>query len=376
MNLKYILLTLLAVVGWRVGLAAMPPVLLADKPAMLVFEQALTQMYSLEFERSAQTVRKVSVKYAQHPAYHVFLGLHRYWWKVLGQPYDAKENAAYRKHLYDAVTYSDAMLDQESENLEATFFVTMAYGMLARQDSEAGDYMKALSHARKAYIYMKRGFGLKEKYDEFYFSTGLYFYYREFYPEVNPVYKPFMAFFVSGNKMAGLRDIEISAGKSVFMRTEALTFLSHIYLHYENQPAKALQFARPLYVEHPQNLVFGMLTAEVELANNNFAAAETIADRLEANGKPVYVGAAQVFRGIIAERHDRDDAKAKIWYDKALATTKTLRRQSDFHKALAYAGLARIAKRAGNKTLAKKLYSASKDQAYYVAINKEAEALK
>lgn len=376
MTLKHVLFTFWIVLIGRNAIAVMPPVLLADKPAMIVFEQALNQMYSLEFDRSAQTIRKVSVKYAQHPAYHVFLGLHRYWWKVLGLPYDAKENAAYRKHLYDAVEFSDAMLGQESDNLEATFFITMAYGMLARQDSEAGDYMKALAHARKAYIYMKRGFALKEKYDEFYFSTGLYFYYREFYPEVNPVYKPFMAFFVSGNKAAGLRDIEVSAEKSVFMRTEALTFLSHIYLHYENQPVKALQFARPLYAEHSQNLIFGMLTAEVELANNNFAAAETIADRLEANGKPVYLGAAQVFRGIIAERHEHDEAKAKVWYEKALATTKTLRRQSDFHKALAYAGLARIAKRAGNKALAKKMYSASQNQAYYVAINKEAEALK
>lgn len=353
----------------------MPPRLLDDKVAQDIFKQALDKMYNFEFEESSQLIKQIQKRYAKHPALHAYFSLYSYWSKVLGHEHNDATFKAHRQHMYDAVECCEAMLAQEPENTEATFFMMMTYGMIARQDSDAGDYMKALNHTRKAYLYLKRGFPLKEKYDEFYFSTGLYNYYRVQYPEMNPIYRPFMSFFVSGDKKLGLKDMEISVDKSVFMRTEALTFLSHIYVHYENKPAYAWQFAKPLYREHPQNLIFALLYVEVALANNEYAIVEPIIAKLEKGNGKVYTAAAQTFRGIISEKRDKDDAEAQIWYNKAIESSSKLRRQTDYYRALTYAGLARIAQRNGHKSQAIALYQKANSQIYYLQIKQEAAIL-
>ena len=91
------------------------------------------------------------------------------------------------------------------------------------------------------YSFMKKGFDLTEEYREFNFPVGMYNYYREKYPELHPVYKPFMFFFRNGDVSKGLRQLERSVKENVFTKPEAGMFLVHIYLYYENNPAAALK---------------------------------------------------------------------------------------------------------------------------------------
>jgi hypothetical protein len=169
--------------------------------------------------------------------------------------------------------------------------------------------------------------------------------------------------------------METAAEKSIFTRAEALTFLSHIYLHYENKPEKAMSFAKALQREHPKNLIFGMLYTEVMLVNGQYEAAEPLIAKFEKSEQKAYQVAAQTFRGYIAEKRDKNYKEAQTLYEKSLETGKKLRRQTDYHRAIANAGLARIAQKNGNLPLAKQLYGKANDQIYYLALRKEAESL-
>jgi hypothetical protein len=80
------------------------------------------------------------------------------------------------------------------------------------------------------------------------------------------------------------------------------------------------------------------------------------------------------FDGLIKE-HQRDDVSAKAAFEKALAVPLEMQYVKEYH-AMAYAGLARIADRAGDKKSAKAHYKKCLEYAEYKRVIAEAKAYK
>lgn len=279
-----------------------------------------------------------------------------------------------KKYLYEVVEKAEAMLDKDEDDPEAKFFAMSGYGLLALYENESGNSMKALSRAKEAYGYLKEGMDLKDEYIEFYFSTGLYNYYREKYPEVHAVYRPFMWFFKSGDKALGLKQIKKAQQESVFMEAEAADYLTHIYLYYENDPKQALQYARKLITQYPKNLLFNTNFLNAALTAGAYQNLSPSVNRLLASDRPYYLMAGHLFKGMLLEKRDHNYAEAERQYVKSLEMGTGLKSEgAENYRSYAYAGLARIAHQEKKYAQARNLYEKALASAQYQIVEKEAK---
>lgn len=322
--------------------------------------KAVLQLYNGQFGQADQTVQSIRKKYENHPSITLFSALLRYW-KHMPVQKSPKDMEAYKLLLFRTAALSEAQLKKNDKNPEAIFFNMMAYLMLARFNAETGEYIKAVNDARKAYVQLKKGMDLKEKYPEFYFSTGLFHFYREFYPEANPVYKPFAFFFESGNKKLGLEEMEVAANRSVFCKAEALTFLTFINLRYENNHNEALRFSKQLVDEYPGNNVFKLLRTDVLLTAEQYDEAEGLITHLLTQSSTFLFAPAMAFHGILHEKHFKKNELAKGFYLKSLQLAKPTKKTEDVYSYTCYAGLGRIYKAENNLEKARFYYRKAAD---------------
>ncbi|GAB4247126.1 MAG: hypothetical protein Tsb0034_26240 [Ekhidna sp.] len=238
------------------------------------------------------------------------------------------------------------LAEQKSPGLkdpEMIFFAMSAHGLLAEYYADQDYTMKAVGEANKAYGLLKQGFDLVDDYPEFLFTTGLYNYFREKYPEKHPIYKPLLWFFRSGDMELGLRQLEMAIEKTFLTRVEAHVYLSYIYLRYEYLPGKAQLYLSRLCVMYPNNYYAKAKYLE-SLANpEDFAKVPMmmIYD-LITHPNSYYKLAGYVFLGYYEEEVLKNDDKAELAYRKGLAYGQTLPNHGEFFKSFGYLGLGRV----------------------------------
>jgi hypothetical protein len=88
-----------------------------------------------------------------------------------------------------------------------------------------------------------------------------------------------------------------------------------------------------------------------------------------------YPAAWRTFQGILEEKDRKNDAAAQKEYLAALKTPHDDQYTKEYH-AFAYAGLARISARAGNKAKAREYYKKCLGKAEYRSVIREAKAFK
>jgi len=329
--------------------------LIDDKPSLDTMAKAVQLLYNGKFDKAEQTAFSIRKKYENHPSFTLFSGVLRYW-RYMPVQNSTKELEAYRLLLFRTASLSEDLLKKNDRNPEAIFFNMLAYLMLARLHAETGEYIKAVNDARKAYVQLKKGMELKEKYPEFYFSTGLFHYYREFYPEAHPIYKSFAFFFESGNKKQGLAEMEVASNRSVFCKAEALTFLTYINLRYEDNIKEALRISKRLSDAYPDNKVYKLLRTEALLEGQKYEEAEDLIAELLTQNSTFLFAPAMAFHGILHEKHYKKNELAKGFYLKSLQLAKPSRKSEEAFSSACYVGLGRIYKAENNMERARFYY--------------------
>ena len=347
---------------------------LLDHPEVLeIVKNGLYFIYNTESEQAEKYIRKVEQSIPEHPVGSMMRALNINW---SSNPIEA-DTEEFRKligHLQLSLDRTEAYLKKDQNNLEAIFFAMAIHSWLAQFYDEGGQTFKALSAAKKAYHYMKIGFGLLDENPEFYFSTGLYNYYRVQYPESNPVYKPFVWFFREGDKALGLQQLDHASFEAVFTKAEALMYLAHIYLRYENNPLLATRYSGRLVKMYPKNTFFKVTYTEALLAGDKYNSAKSLIEKLVASEKDFYRMSGEIFYGIYLEKHQQKYSMAKDRYLEALTIGETLGARADNKKSLAYAGLARIAHKKGQVEEAKDYYRKAMKLAQYDQVKKEGKS--
>ncbi|MGC9344098.1 MAG: hypothetical protein ACP5E3_15450, partial [Bacteroidales bacterium] len=135
--------------------------------------------------------------------------------------------------MEDCIRTSEDWVTRESQEMEAIFFDLFSRAFYIMFWADNGKPGKVFPHLNTLYKHTMQGFDLKESFNEFYFTTGLYNFYIEAYPEKHPSYKPVVLFFKGGNKPEGLKQLEYCAENAVFLRVEARFFLALLYLNYK-----------------------------------------------------------------------------------------------------------------------------------------------
>ncbi|GAA4401221.1 hypothetical protein GCM10023187_15150 [Nibrella viscosa] len=363
---KFWLWILLWVPAWAQGQ------ILTDKDAQQTIVSALDHIYNYQFDEAEPLIRQLRGRYPQHPVAPMLKAIQLQW-----QYLPLKENRAattqYTQYLSQSLELAQKLLDKDKKDPEGVFFALTAHGYLALKHHYDEEFLKGVGEAKKAYGYLIDGFKLMERNGEFYFTTGLYNYYVERYPEDHPIVKPFMVFFQNGNMQQGLRQMEASVKRGLFTRAEASYYLTIIYLKHESQPNRAIQFSRWLIDKYPNNPIYRMRHTEALLLAGRYNEAEPHIDQLKKLPLKILPMAVKVFDGLVLEKDAQNDKAAAESYQAAIRMPFDIANTREY-LAFAYAGLARIAARAGDRNQAKTYYKKATDIAEYKMIHQEAKA--
>jgi tetratricopeptide (TPR) repeat protein len=328
--------------------------LLKDKSAMLEVQNGITSIYNYEFAKASQNINQIAKNYPGHPVIPLLQSFKMYWEFLPIQDHPA-ELQTYLNTLQVCLKAIDKYFGPDSQEPEAIFYTIAARGYIAMYYNYQNELLKAALEAKKAYNALTKGQSLIYQNPEFYFTSGLYNYYFEVYPEKKPIIKPAIWLFKKGNKALGIEQLMKASRVSVISKAEAQYYLAHILLEYENEPKKALEYTRKLNLAYPANPVYRMVYLETLLHNKQFEDADNLMKSKPLPNRSLYRTAIPLFQGYLAEYQDKNMSMAESLYKKSLSMPLNDQYTGEYH-ALAYAGLGRIAHLSGNPTLAKDYY--------------------
>lgn len=334
-------------------------------------KQCVEAIYQLDFKQSKQIIRALESELPKSPIPHLLTAMQTYWQSVPIYVYPDKL-AIFQGHLFTAIEKAERMLKQNPEDAEAVFLALAAEGLLAESYADAGKTLKAVGAAKRSYGYIKKGFNRTDELKEFYLSTGLYNFYREYYAEANPIYKPFMSFFMKGNKELGIQQLEKAANQAALAHVMAKYYLCYIFMRYEFVPDRALIHAKGLVKSYPRNLVFATIYAETLMINKKYTEAIPQTQRLLKTQNPYLHIYGQLFQGVIEEQHHKDLDKAKANYLETIKLHDTHDMDRSHLTSWANLGLGRIYLAQNNEKEAKRYFKKASDQAATKWTKKEA----
>ncbi|WP_461076153.1 tetratricopeptide repeat protein [Spirosoma flavus] len=339
-----------------------------------VILKALDSIYNLEFKEADVLIRQLQTKYPQHPIAPI-LRATQLDIQYLPLSENKAATAQFTQAVAQAMDLSKKMFDKDEKNPEAVFFMLTCHSYLAALYHNQGESLKAVTESKKAYSYLRDGFKLTEKIPDFYFTTGLYNYYVERYPIDHPIVRPFMFFFADGDIALGIKQMDVATHKGMFMRPVANYYLAHVLLKHETNASRAVGYMKYLVDKYPDNPLFAMTYVEALMLAGRYVEARPYVQRLKTMPNKLVPLAFNTFAGMLAEQDEKDDKEAATYYQTALKQPFDKGYTKEY-QAFAYAGLARIAARANDKTQAKLYYKKVLDVGEYKSLIKEAKAYK
>jgi len=369
MAVKQIIVIFICILLFFSNVSAQLP-LLENREAVTAIDSTLDLIYNFEFDKAQKRIDIIQQRLKNHPAIYLLRSMLIYWKKRPLVP-ETETYLLYENYLYQAIEISKSLIKIDDLHEEATFYMMAGYALLAELYSEEGAGLKVLSVAKKAYRYLKDGKDAVEDFPDFYFSTGLYNYYRVKYPELYPFYKSFMWLFAGGNKNLGIEQLKLGRLHGVFTRNESTIYLYHIFLRYENRPDQAFPFIEMLVEKYPGNIRFISLLTEVLVALGDYSQAKKYTKVLLQQETSMYRLSGTLFNAIIAEKtFNLEEA------DKLLAQAQTIHdgmnKQYFHYLSMIYATCARVADKQNNSDDAKDWYKKALKAEPYIPVKEEA----
>lgn len=348
--------------------------ILEDQAATDKIGVAINDIYNMNFAAADTVILELEQKLGDYPGIYLLKAFYLNW-KYQPLKKDSEPYARFEEYLQQGIAGSEKILAKDDDNAEANFFMMACHAYLAQLYVGNGQNLKALGEAKTAYKYIKIGFDLVERYPEFYFSSGIYNYYREKYPEENPFYKPFVWFFRSGDKAAGLRMLSKGAEEAVFTRAECITYLYHINLHYENKPAVAFQYATILKNLYPNNLFYIASYVECSMQLQRYAEMKPFIDKLQQSEKPFYRYIGEIFAGAYLNHQLHDMTGAMLHFNKAIKLGEEEEVGVPHYDGILYIEMGLAYQALGRQDAAAKYYEKASQVAEYKVYKRKAEAL-
>ena len=372
-NLNKYLLSLFVLVCLLSSASAQKKVLDDERTKVLV-QQGIDSIYNLNFTAADSIIEILDKKLGEYPGNYLLRAFYISWkHKPLKEGDDAY--VQFESNLNQAIALSSGMLEKNENDEEANFFMMAGHAFLAELYVNNGQNLKALGEAKTAYKYIKIGFGQLDRNPEFYFSSGIYNYYRVKYPEENPFFKPFLWFFKSGDKAEGLEMLKQGVKKASFSRAECITYLFHIYLRYEDSPAIAMEYASLLKDKYPNNLIYtaNFIENSFRLKQNNNMLADIKKLLDSQQGFYQYIG--EIFYGTYLELFEYKMNEALSHYKKAELIGDEHKCRVPHYDSFLFLGFGRVYKAQGQKDLGESYLKKSVKSAEYQIYRNDAEQL-
>jgi hypothetical protein len=327
---------------------------LKDSTSVNLVKKGIDYIYNFQFNNADEVSKELTRLYPGNPAIYLFNGLITYWKSyplITTSPARTKFEADMRK----CIELCDK--NKDSSNTVVTLLTNLcARGLLLLYYTDNYLSIEVFPLATSTYQYIRRSFDYTDKYSDFYFFTGLYNYYREVYPNAYPVYKTLAFLFPKGSRIKGLEYLQIVSKSSIILKAESFSFLSGIFLTFENDFHEATYYSKSLHDLYPNNPEYLATYIKNLLLIKQFDEAEK--EILTANenlSNPYFQTQVCIFNGILQEKKYHDIKKAEKLYTKGASDITFYGSYGNEYAAYAYYGLSRISDINGDKYY-KKIY--------------------
>ena len=362
-NIQCLIFTLI------IGFQSLQGQIFRDTADINLLKRGVDYIYNMQFEKADEIYRHISNTFPESPIPYLFKGLIIYWENYPLLP-DSPESNSFEDNMRKSIYICEKKSDKDENYTEYLLTDLCDRGMLLMFYADNGLSRDVFSLAKSTYHYIRLSFDHTSEYNDFYFFTGLYNYYREEYPDDHPVYRPLAILFPKGNKARGLKEIQIAAKNSIFLKADSYSYLSYIYISFENDFDKALFFNRTLHDLYPANLLFQSEYIKNLLLEKKYSEAEhliSICDLEKSN--QYFIAQLSVLNGIIQEKVYKDIERAKQLYDKGIAYLQAYGEFGNEYQAYAYFGLSRISAINGDKSNRKKYRKEAVSLASFKKVN-------
>ena len=310
-------------------------------------EACLQYTYNFSFQDARMIQRQLAQETPEHPAPSFLEALIIYWESFPLTP--EKEASSQFIDLMDhTVEMAEPYLENTDTYLEGVFFDLFGRAFKAMFWADNGRSVKLIPDLAPMYRQTKEGFNLKEQFPEFYFSTGLYNYYIEAYPEAHPAYKPLVAFMQDGDKALGLQQLNYAINHAVYLKVESILFMSLIQLKYEKDLNTAYLFAERLYRTYPRNTYYQGHLITILLYLNRFSQVKQVIQAMDGQHDDYSEMIRNMATAFLEEKQNGNKRAAIRYYNETIENAAALGPFTDSFTAIGYMGLSRIEKSKGN----------------------------
>jgi tetratricopeptide (TPR) repeat protein len=237
--------------------------------------EGIKQIYNIKFTEAEKTFRSVIADYPKQPAGRFFLAMID-WWKILLDPDNESYDEFFFQKLEDVIYQCDQLLDKNPKDVDALFFKGGSIGFRGRLRAFRESWLKAADDGREALPIVEEAASLDPNNMDVQLGFGIYNYYAEVIPNENPLIKPLMFFFPSGDKAKGIQQLKDTAFKGKFAKYEARYFLMTLYYRYENNGSAADEYAKLLNDDFPDNPVFEKWRGRIAVKRGDYFLADSI----------------------------------------------------------------------------------------------------
>jgi tetratricopeptide (TPR) repeat protein len=320
---------------------------LKDSTSIKLIKEGIDYVYNFQFNNAEKVSRKLIELYPGHPANWLFRGMITYWENYPLIPTSAAR-ASFVDDLNKCIDLCDKNKNPDSE-AEILLVNLCARGLLLLHYADNDLSLEVFPLATSTYSCIRRSFNFTTSYSDFYFFTGVYNYYREAYPEVHPVYRTLAFLFPKGSKIKGLEDLNIVARNSIILKAEAYSFLTLIFLSFENNYQQATFYSKSLHAIYPDNPEYlGSFIKNLLLIKEYDEAEREIKSSVAYLKNPFFQAQVTIFKGILQEKKYNDLKQAQQLYLKGIKDVSAFRSYGDEYAAYGYFGLSRISGKNGD----------------------------
>jgi hypothetical protein len=341
---------------------------LRDTATLGMIKKCVDCTYNFQLGEARILYNKISQKYPGHPVLNL-LNAMRVYWESFPLVTSSQTRGAFEKDLRTCIDLCEKKRNNPDE-AEFLLINLCARGMLLLFYADNDLSMEVIPLASSTYQYIRRAFDYPDIYPDFAFFTGLYNYYREAYPEAHPVYKALAFMFPKGNKAKGLKELQKAAKISIVLKAESSSFLSGIFISFENDYDSATLYSRSLHELYPDNLQY--LTDYIKnllLVKKYDEAEKLIISADNAINNPFCKAELDVYKGIIQEKKYKNPEKAKKYYFDGAMEISLFGDYGNDIKSFAYFGLSRLSDDKSEKHLKRTYRKKAMDLSSFKKIN-------
>jgi hypothetical protein len=337
---KKIIILLFAVLTLFLSANYLRAQVLQDSSSVKLLKQGIDYVYNFQFTNAERISDKIQQDFPDHPINNLLKGMMAYWKNYPILP-ETNAQELFESNLRKCIETCEKNKDHSPES-EMLLVNLCARGLLLLYFTDNDQSFEVFPLASSTYQYIRRSFAYTMEQPDLFFFTGVYNYYREAYPEAHPVYKTLAFLFPKGSKEKGLKDLKAVSENSILLQAEANSFLSEIYMYFENDVLKATSYSRDLHTLYPNNPQYLASYIKTLLIKRSYDEAEKEVRTSKEVNNPFFQSLLTIFKGIIQEKKYRNLKEAETLYSKGIREVSVFRNFGNEYAAYAYFGLSRI----------------------------------